>query len=87
MLPNGTLSGSSLTMMKAVRNCVEKVGIGLEESLRMGSLYPARAVGIHKSLGRIEGGFKADFVEIKPDLTLSEVYIDGKPVNKKTAVV
>jgi len=86
VLPNGTLSGSSLTMMKAVRNCVEKVGIGLEESLRMGSLYPARAAGIHQSMGRIEGGFKADFVEIKPDLTLSEVYIDGKPVNKKTAV-
>lgn len=40
-LPDGTLSGSSLTMMKCVQNGVEKLGISLEESLRMASRYPA----------------------------------------------
>ncbi len=41
-LPDGTLSGSALTMMQCVKNGVEKVGIPLEEALRMASTYPAR---------------------------------------------
>ncbi len=40
-LPDGTLSGSALTMIQAVRNGVEKAGIPLPEALRMASLYPA----------------------------------------------
>jgi N-acetylglucosamine-6-phosphate deacetylase len=49
-------------LLKAVQNCVEKVGISLEESLRMASLYPARVAGLNHELGRIEVGFAADFV-------------------------
>jgi N-acetylglucosamine-6-phosphate deacetylase len=62
VISDGTLSGSALTMLKAVQNCVEKVGISLEESLRMASLYPARVVGLDHQFGRIEKGFSADFV-------------------------
>src|SRR5580692_1346418 len=38
-LPDGTLSGSALTMLKCVTNGVEKAGIPLPEALRMASLY------------------------------------------------
>ena len=62
VIADGTLSGSALTMLQAVKNCVEKVGIPLEEALRMASLYPARVVGLDKHLGKIEVGFKADFI-------------------------
>ncbi len=62
VIADGTLSGSALTMLKAVQNCVEKAGIPLEESLRMAALYPARVVGLDHQLGRIEAGFTADFV-------------------------
>ena len=57
VIADGTLSGSALTMLKAVQNCVEKVGISLEESLRMASLYPARIVHLEHQFGRIEKGF------------------------------
>ncbi len=50
---NGTLSGSSLTMIEGVRNLVEHCGIALEEVLRMATLYPARAIGVDKQLGGI----------------------------------
>lgn len=60
----GVLSGSCLTMIQAVRNCVEKVGIPLEEALRMGSLYPARAIGREQTLGRIAVGYDAALVAI-----------------------
>ena len=62
VISDGTLSGSALTMLKAVQNCVEKVGISLEESLRMAALYPAKVIGLDHQLGRIEVDFTADFV-------------------------
>jgi len=61
-LPDGTLSGSALTMMKCIINCVTKAGISLEEALRMASLYPAKAIGIDNELGKIEKGYKAAMV-------------------------
>ncbi len=64
----GILSGSSLTMMKAVKNCVEKCNIPLEEALRMASLYPAKVLGIDNKTGKIEKGFNADFVLINDNL-------------------
>lgn len=60
--PAGVLSGSSLTMLQAVKNCVEKVGIPLEEALRMGALYPARVIGKDTVMGRIAAGYQADMV-------------------------
>jgi N-acetylglucosamine-6-phosphate deacetylase len=65
---NGILSGSALTMMKAVKNCVKKCDIPLDEALRMASLYPAKVLGIDNETGKIEKGFKADFVMIDENL-------------------
>ena len=69
VIADGTLSGSALTMLKAVQNCVEKIGISLEESLRMASLYPARIVHLEHQLGRIEKGFSDDFVVFNDNYT------------------
>ena len=41
-LDDGTLAGSNLTMDEAVRYCVERLGVGLEDALRMASLNPGR---------------------------------------------
>ncbi len=59
---NGILSGSALTMMKAVKNCVKHCEISLDEALRMASLYPAKVLGIDHETGRIEKGYKADLL-------------------------
>lgn len=68
VIADGTLSGSALTMVQAVRNCVEKVGIPLEEALRMASLYPARVMGVDKRLGKIEKGYEANFIHLDEEL-------------------
>jgi len=61
VMPDGTLSGSSLSMLKAVQNCVEKVGIELAEAVNMASLYPAQLAKMpHK--GRIAAGCAADLI-------------------------
>lgn len=59
---NGILSGSALTMVTAVKNCVEKVGIELDEALRMASLYPAKVLGLSNKLGRIKKGYRAELI-------------------------
>ncbi|MDB5221829.1 MAG: nagA [Chitinophagaceae bacterium] len=58
----GILSGSALTMVKGVKNLVEKTGIELSEALRMASLYPARLLGMSNQFGMIKKGYKADIV-------------------------
>jgi N-acetylglucosamine-6-phosphate deacetylase len=71
-LPDGTLSGSCMTMMSTLKNSVEKAGISLEESLKMCSVYPA---GLLKDpfLGKIQKGHTADFNIINKK-TLELVY-------------
>ena len=58
----GILSGSALTMVKAVHNLITYVGIDLEEALRMCSLYPAKALRAEAELGRIAKGYLAKMV-------------------------
>lgn len=77
VIADGTLSGSSLTMLRAVRNCVEKVGIPLEEALRMASLYPARIMGLDYELGKIKPGFAENFVILDDKLTL-KFLVEGR---------
>jgi N-acetylglucosamine-6-phosphate deacetylase len=72
VLPNGTLSGSSLTMMKAVKNCVQHCGIEMEEALRMASLYPAKIIGIENEFGSVERNRTASFVVFDNELNLIE---------------
>jgi len=73
IIPDGTLSGSALTMMKAVKNCVQYCGIGLPEALRMATLYPAKISGMENNTGLIEKGFAASFVVFDKELNMTEV--------------
>ena len=77
-LPDGTLSGSALSMLQCVKNAVEKVGIPLPEALRMASLYPAKLIGEQKNWGCIEPGSAAHFVLIDENLELKQVIVDGE---------
>ncbi|HLP38449.1 N-acetylglucosamine-6-phosphate deacetylase [Lacibacter sp.] len=73
VLTDGTLSGSALTMIKAVNNCVNNAGIEFDEALRMASLYPARVAQLH-DFGKIEEGFNADLVILSKGGLVKQVY-------------
>jgi N-acetylglucosamine-6-phosphate deacetylase len=62
-LPNGTLSGSCMTMISTFKNAVEKAAISIEEALKMCGAYPA---GLLKDpfLGKIKAGQQNDFIII-----------------------
>ncbi len=79
-LADGTLAGADIDMMSSIRFIREKVGLPLEEALRMASTYPADACGIAGRKGRITHGHDADFVLVTPDLEVKATYIAGRCV-------
>lgn len=67
---DGTLGGSALTMIEAIANCVQQVGIDLPEALRMATLYPARAIAVDTDLGWIGAGAIANLAIFTDDFTM-----------------
>jgi N-acetylglucosamine-6-phosphate deacetylase len=68
---NGVLSGSALTMDKAVRNLVNHAEIPVAEALRMCSLYPARLLSIIDNRMLLKAGYVAEMVVLDAQLGLS----------------
>ena len=82
---NGTLAGSALDMASAVRNSVEKLGVSLEEAVRMASTYPAEFLGLATTHGRIAAGFAADFVLLDEQTQVRSTWIAGQRVFSRGA--
>lgn len=78
-LTTGPLAGSLLTMDKAIRNMHEWVGADLVELAKISSTNAARSIGFDDR-GVIEKEKLADIVLLNNNLTISEVYKEGKKV-------
>lgn len=77
-MPDGTLSGSALSMMAAVKNCVERVDIALDEALRMASSYPAQLIN-HNLTGYIAPGYAANLIAFDAELNTTMSWLKGIP--------
>lgn len=77
-MPDGTLSGSNLTMLKAVQNCVNQVGIDLAEGVNMASLYPARLIEQDNLTGKIEKNYLANLAVFDGDFKMQATLLKGK---------
>ncbi len=75
---DGTLAGSDLDMASAVRNSVQRLGLGLPEVLRMASLVPACFLRLDHELGRIAPGYRADLVLLDESLQVRQTWINGE---------
>jgi N-acetylglucosamine-6-phosphate deacetylase len=73
----GRLAGSAIALIDAVRVAVQEVGIGLEESLRMASLYPARYFGL-ADRGRLQPGCRGDLVHFTDDFQVTATWLAGQ---------
>jgi N-acetylglucosamine-6-phosphate deacetylase len=78
-LDDGTLAGSTLTMDRAFRNLVTRVGCSLTDAAAMCATTPARQMG-RPELGRIEEGALADLVVLDRDLRVVRTFVDGRQV-------
>ncbi|MEO6150089.1 MAG: N-acetylglucosamine-6-phosphate deacetylase [Mucilaginibacter sp.] len=74
---NGTISGSALTMLKGVANCVNYGGIALAEAINMASLYPAQLASL-TTKGKIETGFDADVLIFNDKFTPVATILQGE---------
>lgn len=77
VMPDGTLSGSSLTMLQAIKNCVNHCGINLADAIKMASQYPAKLIGLENFTGKIETGCQADLLILDVNLNLKNVIFKG----------
>jgi N-acetylglucosamine-6-phosphate deacetylase len=70
---NGILSGSALTMSKAVKNLVTQCNIELSEALRMCSLYPAQVMKIENEYGVLQPGAVAAMLVMNDKFEVMEM--------------
>lgn len=80
VLPDGTLSGSAVTMIKSIENCVKYADISLDEAIRMATLYPANLIK-RKDLGRLEQGALANILVFDDAFQVNSVFFKGKKVD------
>jgi N-acetylglucosamine-6-phosphate deacetylase len=74
---DGTLSGSNITLLQAVRNCVEHCGIPLSEAMNMASRYPSNLLSGVREYDAVHAGMPADLLLISDDLVLQKVFLGG----------
>lgn len=74
---DGTLSGSNITLLQAVQNCITHCDIPLGEALKLASKHPALLMGILKTKGTLNVGSDADLLFLSPELQLKKVFVRG----------
>lgn len=74
----GTLAGSTLTMIRGFRYLVQEVGLSIEEASEAASGNPARLIRIDHFTGSIETGKQADLLLLDQDLELQQVWVKGR---------
>lgn len=75
---NGTLAGSDLDMIGAVKNTHELLCVELGEALRMASAYPAAMLGLDHTLGYLRPGYQADLIAFDARFHVSHSWIKGQ---------
>jgi N-acetylglucosamine-6-phosphate deacetylase len=76
---SGTIAGSDLDMATAVRNCVELLGLSLEQASMLASTNPAAFLGLDGEIGSIAPGYRADLVLLDEQMQVVECWIGGEP--------
>lgn len=80
---DGTLAGSDLTMIGAVRNAVRLGGASLEDAVRMASETPARLIGVSRARGTLAVGKRADLVVFDADYRVRFTIVGGRIVYQR----
>ncbi|WP_020615925.1 N-acetylglucosamine-6-phosphate deacetylase [Paenibacillus daejeonensis] len=76
----GSLAGSTLTMIEAVRFMRKHTELTLPEVTKLASLNPARRLGLDRHTGSIADGKQADLVWCDEQLNVRQTWIKGRSV-------
>jgi N-acetylglucosamine-6-phosphate deacetylase len=75
--PDGTLAGSAISMIDAVRNAVAMMGVDFGAAVTMASATPATFLGLSQSHGALSAGMRADIIHLSNDLQIRGTWIGG----------
>lgn len=78
--PEGSLSGSTLTMDQGLRNLVNFTGLPLQEALPMATSVPAESIGLQGRKGVLAPGADADLVFLDAALQVRMTMVLGRIV-------
>ena len=78
---DGTLAGAHLTMLSAVENSIEMLGLDFARVVRMATPPPpAEFMALDRKIGKIEVGLDADFLIFDQDKNLKQVWVREEAV-------
>ena len=77
-LPDGTLAGSGLSPIEALRRLIAITGLSLSEALPAFTSTPARLLGQEQERGAIESGARADLLLLTSDLRVHTTLVGGQ---------
>lgn len=80
VMPDGTLSGSAMTMLQSIKNCVEHCGVPLLEAINMATLNPAKLIKKENEIGQLVVNAKANLVRVNEKLELQQVFFRGAEI-------
>lgn len=73
----GSLAGSTLTMIGALKFVMTHLGLPVEEASKLASYNAAKQIGIEHVTGSIEVGKQADLVLTNADFDIQAVWVQG----------
>ena len=73
----GTLAGSDLDMLTAIRNAHAMLPVTREDAIAMATSNPAAFLGLDRTMGRIAAGHRANLVALDPGFDIVTVWVDG----------
>lgn len=76
---DGTLAGADIALIDALRHLIQHLGVDPAQALRMGSRFPAQAMGL-EDRGHLHPGAHADFICLSPDYHALQTYIAGQRI-------
>jgi len=79
-LPDGTIGGSTATMITAVRTLVNEVGVSLQDAIHMASLNPAKLIDLDNQIGSIKDGKEGNLVILDENLSVKKTFVRGSLV-------
>lgn len=76
LMDESAFAGSIATSDRLVRFCVNEVGIGICEAVKMITINPAKVMGLQNK-GRLEHGYDADIVIFDKNINIKNVIVKG----------
>ncbi|MDQ8003851.1 MAG: N-acetylglucosamine-6-phosphate deacetylase [Pedobacter sp.] len=82
VMPDGTLSGSAMTMLQSIKNCVAHCDISLVNAINMATYYPAKLIKKENEIGKISVNAEANFVVLNEQLNIEQVFYKGEEIKR-----